>query len=79
LAPKERDLMFIGAGIWDSGHVPTEEESLFYQGYGQTKINHDAICYYRFERIIQDIAEYCEHIILSDEGSKELIALCILY
>ncbi len=54
-APKERDLMFVGAGIWDSGRTASEEESLFYQGYGQTKINQDAICYYRFERIIQVI------------------------
>jgi spectinomycin phosphotransferase len=66
-APKERDLMFVGAGIWDSGLTATEEGSLFYQGYGQTKINQDALCYYRFERIIQDIAEYCEYIFLSDE------------
>jgi spectinomycin phosphotransferase len=70
-APKERDLMFIGAGIWDSGRLPAEEESLFYKGYGQTEINQDAICYYRFERIIQDIGEYCEHIFLSDEGGDD--------
>ncbi len=67
-APKERDLMFIGAGIWDSGRTAAEEESQFYQGYGETKINQDAICYYRFERIIQDIGDYCEYIFLSDEG-----------
>lgn len=67
-APVERDLMFIGAGIWDSGLTPDEEESLFYQGYGQTKINQDAMAYYRFERIIQDIGDYCEYIFLSDEG-----------
>jgi len=70
-APKERDLMFIGAGIWESGRAPTEEESLFYQGYGSTEINQDAICYYRFERIIQDIGEYCEYIFLSDEGDSD--------
>ncbi len=70
-APKERDLMFIGAGIWDSGRTAAEEELLFYQGYGQTKINQDAICYYRFERIIQDIGEYCEYIFLSDEGGDD--------
>jgi spectinomycin phosphotransferase len=70
-APKERDLMFVGAGIWNSGRTATEEESLFYQGYGQTKINQDAICYYRFERIIQDIGEYCEYIFLSDEGGED--------
>ena len=43
-APKERDLMFVGAGIWESARTATEEESLFYQGYGQTQINQDAIC-----------------------------------
>ena len=70
-APVERDLMFVGAGIWDSGRTATEEESLFYQGYGQKKINQDAICYYRFERIIQDIGDYCEYIFLSDEGGDD--------
>jgi spectinomycin phosphotransferase len=70
-APKERDLMFVGAGIWDSGRTAAEEEALFYQGYGQTKINQDAICYYRFERIIQDIGDYCEYIFLSDEGGDD--------
>jgi spectinomycin phosphotransferase len=70
-APKERDLMFIGAGIWDSGLTAAEEESLFYQGYTQTKINQDAIAYYRFERIIQDIGDYCEYIFLSDEGADD--------
>lgn len=51
----ERDLMFVGFGIWDSCLTAAEEESLFYQGYGQTKTNQDVIAYYRFERIIQDI------------------------
>jgi spectinomycin phosphotransferase len=71
-APKERDLMFIGAGISDSNHPSIEENSLFYQGYGQTHINQDAICYYRFERIIQDIGEYSEQIFLSDKSKEDL-------
>ena len=70
-APVERDLMFIGAGIWVSSLTAAEEESLFYQGYGQTKINQDAIAYYRFERIIQDIGDYCEYIFLFDEGGDD--------
>lgn len=45
----------------------------FYQVYGQTRINQDAICYYRFERIIQDVGEYCEHIFLSDKASSNRI------
>ncbi len=72
-APKERDLMFVGAGIWDSGLIPIQEESLFYQGYTQTTINQDAIAYYRLERIIQDIGDYLEYIFLSDEGGEDRI------
>ncbi|MCS5711982.1 phosphotransferase [Candidatus Berkiella aquae] len=71
LAPKERDLMFIGAGLGDSGRPPLEEETLFYQGYGLTNINHAAIAYYRYERIIEDIGVYCEQIFLSDEGGED--------
>ncbi len=70
-APKERDLMFMGAGIWDSGLTPDEEETLFYQGYDQVGVNQDAISYYRGERIIQDICEYCEHIFLSNERDRD--------
>ncbi|OGV41971.1 MAG: phosphotransferase [Legionellales bacterium RIFCSPHIGHO2_12_FULL_42_9] len=70
-APKERDLMFIGAGIGDSGRTPTEEERLFYKGYGPTNINHDVIAYYRFERILEDIGVYCEQIFLSDDGGED--------
>jgi len=70
-APKERDLMFIGAGIGDTGRTPFEEQALFYQGYGPVVINQDAIAYYRFVRIIEDIGEYCEHIFLSDEDTED--------
>ncbi len=71
VAPKERDLMFIGGGLGDSGYTPQKEESLFYQGYGQTQIDPIAIAYYRYERIIEDIAVYCEQIFLSNKGGKD--------
>ena len=74
-APKERDLMFIGAGLGNSGRTPLEEETLFYQGYGQTNINLAAIAYYRYERIIEDIGVYCEQIFLSEEGGEDRIQL----
>ena len=70
-APKERDLMFIGAGIEGEKSASALEENLFYQGYGQTNINNAAIAYYRFERIIQDIGEYCEHIFLTKADKKD--------
>jgi spectinomycin phosphotransferase len=69
-APKERDLMFVGGGLGGNGHTPQEEEALFYQGYGQTNINQIAIAYYRYERIIEDIAVFCEQVFLSSEGGE---------
>jgi spectinomycin phosphotransferase len=70
-APKERDLMFIGSGPGDSGYTPQQEEAMFYQGYGQTDVNQIALAYYRYERIIEDLAVYCNQIFLSDQGGKD--------
>ncbi|OIO87771.1 MAG: phosphotransferase [Anaerolineae bacterium CG2_30_64_16] len=71
LAPKERDLMFIGGGQGFGGHTPQEEETLFYRGYGQTEISPVALAYYRYERIIQDIAIFCEQLLLTNEGGED--------
>lgn len=70
-APKERDLMFIGGGLGNSGYTPQEEEALFYQGYGDTTVNQVALAYYRYERILEDIAAFCEQIFLSEEGGED--------
>lgn len=69
-APKERDLMFIGGGHGNSGYTPQEEEAMFYQGYGETNINQIAIAYYRYERIILDIADDC-HLIFCQTKEKK--------
>jgi spectinomycin phosphotransferase len=71
LAPKERDLMFIGGGQFGARRTAQEEETLFYQGYGQTQIDRIALAYYRYERIIQDIAEFCKQIFLTNEGGED--------
>ncbi len=69
LAPKERDLMFIGAGI--GGMWNTDQEAAwFYQGYGQAEIDPIALSYYRYERIVADIAAYAEQI-FGLQGSVE--------
>jgi len=70
LAPKERDLMFIGGGIdniWES----QREEAMFYEGYGETEVNMSALAYYRYERVIEDLAVTCEQLLLSDEGGAD--------
>jgi spectinomycin phosphotransferase len=68
-APKERDLMFIGGGIggvWDTAR----EEALFYQGYGPVEIDPIALAYYRYERIVADLAAYGEEV-FEAQGSVE--------
>jgi spectinomycin phosphotransferase len=71
LAPKERDLMFVGGGQFGAGHTAQEEETLFYRGYGQTQIDPIALAYYRYERIVQDIAVECEQIFLTNGGGED--------
>jgi spectinomycin phosphotransferase len=70
LAPKERDLMFIGGGI-DNIWKTKREEAIFYDGYGTTEIDIAALAYYRYERVIEDLVVNCEQILSSDEGGAD--------
>jgi spectinomycin phosphotransferase len=69
LAPKERDLMFIGGGIAGVSKEPREAE-LFYSGYGPCTIDTRLLAYYRFERIVQDIAAYSMQVLASTDGEE---------
>ncbi len=61
LAPKECDLMFIGGNIGgDCGYAA--EEANFYRGYGDASVDRVALAYYRYERIVTDIAEFCREV-----------------
>lgn len=70
MAPKERDLMFIGGGVGNVWNQPHEEE-LFYEGYGDGMVDKTALAYYRFERIVEDIAVYTHELLLSEESPKD--------
>ena len=70
LAPKERDLMFIGGGI-DEIWKSKREEAVFYEGYGEPEINIAALAYYRYERIIEDLAVIGEQLLLTEEGGAD--------
>lgn len=73
MAPKERDLMFIGGGVGNIWNNPQDEE-FFYQGYGETEINKTILSYYRFERIVVDIAEFYEEMFFMP-GKEEKITV----
>ncbi|MBS0649244.1 MAG: aminoglycoside phosphotransferase family protein [Verrucomicrobia bacterium] len=70
MAPKERDLMFIGGGV---GNVwnRLQEEKLFYQGYGPTEVNSTLLAYYRHERIVEDIVQYTQELLLQPAEHKD--------
>lgn len=67
-APKERDLMFIGA--W-AGDINSPQAQAFYRGYGQTDIDQSAIAYYRYEWAIQEMAEYSDVIFFRTDFGAE--------
>ncbi len=69
MAAKERDLMFIGAGVANVWNKPHEEE-LFYKGYGKTEVDMALLAYYRHERIVEDIALLGHDLLLTTAGGE---------
>jgi spectinomycin phosphotransferase len=71
LAPKERDLMFIGGGQGFMPYLAEQEERLFYQGYGDSEIDKMVLTYYRYERGIMDVTVESERILSPALGSQD--------
>jgi spectinomycin phosphotransferase len=69
MAPRERDLMFIGGGVANVWNRPREVE-LFYEGYGNTTVNTALLSYYRHERIVEDIALLGRELLLTKAGDR---------
>ena len=63
--------MYAGGGLMGNRRTPQQEEALFYRGYGRVQIDPRALAYYRYERIVQDIAVYCEQLLLTDKGGPD--------
>jgi spectinomycin phosphotransferase len=71
-APKEHDLLLIGgARPWDGTHI----RAMFYEGYsgGEDRASVDpmALAYYRYERIILDIGEFCSQLLATSAGGED--------
>ncbi len=71
LAPKERDLMFIGGGQGFVGRTAQEEEMFFYRDYGYSPVNPIAMAYYRCERNLYDLSVECTRIFSSTLGDQD--------
>ncbi len=70
LAPKERDLMFVGGGVGGVWNDP-QEVQWFYEGYGGEPVNMLALVYYRYERIAEDTAVTCQALLDSQDGGAD--------
>lgn len=70
-APRERDLMYPGGAQGFMGRSPDDEERLFREGYGPVEVDPAAVAYYRFERIVEDIAVFGRDLLLSDDGGAD--------
>ncbi len=76
LAPRERDLMFIGGG---QGFLPDDaarEVRLFYRGYGEWPPDPLALTYYRYERGLTDLTVEGERILsaaVSDDDRAQAL------
>jgi spectinomycin phosphotransferase len=74
LAPKERDLMFIGgavANLWNKA----DEGKLFYQGYGEVELDWTLLAYYRHERIVEDIAVYSQELLFNSGKDEDRLQM----
>lgn len=69
LAPKERDLICLDGGVGETWN-DAREDALFYAGYGPCELDQRALAYYRYERIVADLASYGAQIFEVD-GSVE--------
>ena len=77
LAPRERDLMFIGAGV--AGHWrEAQEAAWFYEAYGSQQPDPQALAYYRCERVVADVVDYCEQLSGADSDQGRPAALAEL-
>lgn len=74
LAPKERDLMFIGGGVGNVWNKPQEIHD-FYEGYGKTNIDKTILSYYRHERIVEDIALYGKDLLSRDQSDQSRLEM----
>jgi spectinomycin phosphotransferase len=70
IAPKERDLMFIGGGI-EKTWITEKEINSFYRGYKNKDIDYRLLAFYRLERVLVDIVEYYENIVDIKNCKKE--------
>jgi spectinomycin phosphotransferase len=71
LAPKERDLMFIGGGQGFKPYVADNERQLFFPSYGDVELDPTLLTYYRYERGLTDVTVESERVLSTSLAERE--------
>jgi spectinomycin phosphotransferase len=72
IAPVERDLMFILEDKPAGKPTGTDHRKHFFSGYGATDLNRTALAYYRYEWVVQEIADYAVRVFLMGNTTEWL-------
>lgn len=70
-APRERDLMYAGGGQFGNHRTLADEQALFSRGYGDAVVDRDLLAYYRYARVIEDLAIYADDLLHGDTASPD--------
>lgn len=63
LAPRERDLIFVGEPAVAAAN---NDASPYFAEYGLFEVDWEALTYYRYERVVQDLIEDAEQVLFND-------------
>jgi spectinomycin phosphotransferase len=66
LAPRERDLMFVHGGV--GGLEP--DAASFYAGYGEVDVDTVTLAYYRYDWVVQELADYAKRVFLTPDAGE---------
>lgn len=66
-ARRERDLMFVIGGVLTQAPVTADEQSSFFDGYGDWEVDPMCLTYYRCSWAVQDVMSYASQVL---DGSR---------